>query len=133
MPLSKVTTDHEEIRRWAESRGGTPTCVKRTGSSNDPGVLRINFPGYTGDNSLAEIQWEEFFKKFDENGLAFVYQDRTAAGEKSNFNKIVKRETAEAKMPGAKSSSGGKVAKAASTSRKKTSSKKGSSVRSRKR
>ena len=117
MPLSKVTTDHEEIRRWAEDRDGMPSCVRRTGSSNDPGVLRINFPGYTGDNSLAEISWDEFFKKFDENGLAFVYQDRTASGVKSNFNKIVKRETAERKMAGAK---------AASTSRKKSSGRKGS-------
>src|SRR5436305_7283247 len=97
MPLSKTTTDHEEIRHWAEDRGGKPACVRRTGSANDAGVLRLNFPGYTSDNSLQEIPWEEFFQKFDSNGLALVFQEQTASGERSNFNKLVKRETAERK------------------------------------
>lgn len=97
MPLSKTTTDHDEIRRWAESRGGKPACVRRTGSASDAGVLRINFPGYSQDKSLEEIPWDEFFKKFDQNGLALVYQERTAGGQVSNFNKLVKRETAEMK------------------------------------
>ncbi len=97
MPLSKTTTDHQEIQKWAEARGGKPVCVRRTGSATDAGVLRINFPGYSNDKSLEEIPWEEFFEKFDHNGLAMVYQEQTAAGEVSNFNKLVKRETAEMK------------------------------------
>jgi hypothetical protein len=100
MPLSKTTTDHNEIQRWAEDRGGKPVCIRRTGSENDAGVLRINFPGYSKDNSLQAISWEEFFVKFDQTGLAMVYQEKTAAGEKSNFNKLVKRETAERKAQG---------------------------------
>ncbi|HEY3783624.1 MAG TPA: hypothetical protein VGL56_21275 [Fimbriimonadaceae bacterium] len=97
MPLSKTTTDHQEIQKWAEARGGKPACVRRTGSATDAGVLRINFPGYSSDKSLETIPWEEFFEKFDHNGLAMVYQEQTASGERSNFNKLVKRETAEMK------------------------------------
>lgn len=119
MPLSKTTTDHEEIRRWAEARGGKPACVRRTGSQNDAGVLRINFPGYSGDNSLQEIGWDEFFNKFDQNGLALVFQEQTASGERSNFNKLVKRETAEQKnRPRSSKSTSSARSKAASTSRK---------------
>ena len=93
---SKVTTDHEEIRRWAEERGGKPARVKRTGGGDDPGILRIDFPGYSGADSLEEISWDEFFRKFDENGLALLYQETTAGGQRSNFNKLISRETEQA-------------------------------------
>jgi hypothetical protein len=42
---------------------------------------------------LEEISSEEFFEKFDREKLALVYQDTTARGQKSNFNKIVSRES----------------------------------------
>ena len=92
--LSRTTRDHEEIRRWAEERGGKPTHVKNTGSREDIGILRIDFPGYSGEGSLEPISWEDFFAKFDERGLALVYQEETAGGQKSNFNKLVSAETA---------------------------------------
>jgi hypothetical protein len=92
--LSKTTRDHDEIRRWAEERGGKPAHVKSTGSAEDTGILRIDFPGYSGGGSLESISWEEFFEKFDERGLALVFQEETAGGQKSNFNKLVSAETA---------------------------------------
>lgn len=91
---SKVTTNHDEIRKWAEARGGKPATVKRTESNNEAGVLRIDFPGYGGSDSLEEISWDEFFKKFDEKHLAFLYQDKTSSGEQSRFFKLVSQETA---------------------------------------
>lgn len=90
---SNATTDHDTIRRWAEERGGKPSRVKGTGGGDDPGLLRIDFPGYSGEESLEEIPWEEFFEKFDENNLALVYQEETSGGEKSNFNKLVDRDS----------------------------------------
>jgi hypothetical protein len=95
--LSKTTTDHEEIRNWADERGGKPAHVKGTGTAEDPGILRIDFPGYSGEGKLEAISWEKFFEKFDEQGLAFAYQEKTAAGKKSNFNKLVSREDGETK------------------------------------
>src|SRR5579875_65800 len=92
---SKVTFDHNEIRRWAEERGAKPACVKGTGGHGDIGMIRLDFPGYSGEESLQPISWEEWFEKFDERNLALLYQETTAEGEKSNFNKIVSRETAE--------------------------------------
>jgi hypothetical protein len=44
---------------------------------------------------LEPIEWDEWFQKFDESGLALLVQETTARGERSNFNKLVKRETAE--------------------------------------
>lgn len=91
---SKTTTDREEIRKWAEERGAQPSCVRGTGGKGDIGMLRLDFPGYSGEQSLEHIDWDDWFDKFEERGLALLYQDTTAAGEKSNFNKIVSRETA---------------------------------------
>ena len=108
--LSKTTRDHEEIRRWAEERGGKPAHVKRTGSEEDIGVLRIEFPGFGEDENLEPISWEDFFGKFDERDLALVYQEQTAGGERSNFNKLVSAETAaesEGGKRGRKSARGG--------------------------
>jgi hypothetical protein len=92
MSGSKRTTDHEQIRRWAEARNGRPARVQGTGEANDAGLLRIDFPeDQDEDEGLEEITWEEFFEKFDEKKLAFVYQERTASGERSRFNKLVSR------------------------------------------
>src|SRR5947207_12710880 len=94
---SKMTTDHEEIRQWAEARGAHPSVVKNTRAKNagSIGVLRLDFPGYSGEGSLEPISWDQFFETFDEHQLALVYQDKTAAGKASNFNKLVKREDQE--------------------------------------
>ncbi len=90
MALSKTTQDHDEIRAWAEARGGKPAEVAST-SQDGTGILRIEFPGAThsNDSTLEEIPWEQFFEKFDASGLSLVYQDVTAEGAQSNFNRLV--------------------------------------------
>jgi len=91
---SRVLTDHDEIRQWAEERDARPSCVRGTGGGNDTGMIRLDFPGYSGENSLEEIEWDDWFQKFDESNLALLVQDQTARGQKSNFNKLVGRENA---------------------------------------
>jgi hypothetical protein len=86
--------DHEEIQQWAEERGASPACVRGTGGGEDVGMIRLDFPGYSGEQSLEHIEWDDWFQKFDESGLALLVQEKTAAGQKSNFNKLVSRETA---------------------------------------
>jgi hypothetical protein len=89
-------TDHNEIRGWAEERGAHPACVRGTGDRQDVVMIRLDFPGYSGEKSLEEIGWDEWFDKFDESGFALMVQEKTAHGQKSNFNKLVKREAAQA-------------------------------------
>lgn len=43
MATGKETTDHNEIRRWAEERDGHPARVKGTGGKQESGLLRIDF------------------------------------------------------------------------------------------
>lgn len=87
---SKLTTNHDTIRNWVEDRGGQPSTVKDT--DHGVGILRIDFPGYSGEDSLQHISWEDFFQKFDDNGLAFLYQEQTTDGKQSRFNKFVSSE-----------------------------------------
>lgn len=88
MGQSKTTREHDEIRRWAEERDGYPARVIGTGSGNDAGLLRIDFEEAEPDDRLERISWEEFFEKFDEKGLSFLYQDKTADGKVSRFFKF---------------------------------------------
>src|SRR3954463_16188510 len=81
----KTTTNHEEIRRWVESRGGRPSHVIETASDSDEGILRIDFG--EPDDELEEISWEAWLQAFEDNNLAFLYQDE---GD-SRFNKLVSR------------------------------------------
>ena len=92
---TKLTTDHDEIRRWVEEHGGRPAAVRRTGGDDDPGVLRIDFPGGADEDELEPISWEEWFEKFDENGLAFLFQERKSDGEDSTLFKLVSRDRAQ--------------------------------------
>jgi hypothetical protein len=88
---TKTTTDHDEIRRWAEDLDGRPAQVRGTGGGDDPGVLRIDFPGGAGQDDLEPVSWDDWFAKFDDAGLALLYQERKADGSKSTFNKLVNR------------------------------------------
>ncbi len=87
MTTSTTTTDHDEIRRWAESRDGHPARVQGTGKG---GVLRIDFN--EPEERLERIDWEEFFRIFDDNRLSFLYQEKAADGSTSRFNKLISRE-----------------------------------------
>jgi len=83
---SKTTTDHDEIRSWVEERGGHPARVEGTN------LLRIDYPGFSGEQRLEEISWDELFRIFDENKLAFLYQEETKDGGESRFSKFVENE-----------------------------------------
>ena len=89
---SHTTTDHDEIRAWVEQHDGTPATVKGTGEGDEAGVLRIDFPGGAGSDRLEPIEWDDWFTKFDEAGLAFVYQEHKADGSDSTFFKLVNRD-----------------------------------------
>jgi hypothetical protein len=91
---SKVTTKHDEIQQWVEKRGGYPARVKGTETRQSVGLLRIDYPGFSGEETLEPIEWDEFFSAFEKNKLAFLYQEKTKDGAESRFSKLIDRETA---------------------------------------
>ena len=92
---AQTTTNRDEIRKWVEERGGNPARVKGTE------LLRVDYPGYSGEDTLEEISWDEFFETFEASNLAFLYQDKTKEGELSRFSKFVARDEAKGKSSAA--------------------------------
>lgn len=82
------TIDHDEIREWVEERGGAPAIVEGTRGEGG-GILRVDF----GENleELEDVSWEEFFRIFEDNDLAFVYQSETYDGSESFVCKFAAR------------------------------------------
>jgi hypothetical protein len=130
MSEGKTTTDHDEIRQWAEERGGVPSTVTGTERSGKKGaehagILRLDFEPH--DEGLEEISWDEFFEKFDKEKLAFLYQEETAGGDTSRFHKFINRSTAN---QGGAAKSGGSSAKSAKSSSGRSGGAKSSSAKS---
>ena len=90
MSTAQATQNHDEIKRWAESRGGIPTYVKGTG-----GLIRIDFVKGKGshgrEENLEEVDWDEWFKIFDDRELVFLHDP----DKSSRFFKLVSKETAQ--------------------------------------
>jgi hypothetical protein len=82
---SHTMTHHKAIKKWVDDRRGRPA----TEQDGHAGILRIDFGAK--DKALEEVQWEEFFSKFDEANLAFLYRGKTKDGEVSRFHKFVSR------------------------------------------
>lgn len=111
MARAKATIDHDTIRNWVEERDGCPAHVKGSGSGDDPGILRIDYTGFSGTSSLEKISWDEFFDAFEDNQLAFLYQD----GKDTRFSKLVSRDSVDVEASG----NGKKASKGKKTSRRK--------------
>jgi hypothetical protein len=84
---SLVTRSHAVIQKWAEERGAKPATVPGTEHKDHLGVLRFQFPGYGGDG-LQDVDWEEWFKTFDDRNLVFIYQEHLKSGDQSNFFRL---------------------------------------------
>ena len=56
-------------------------------------MLRIDFPGFSGEGTLKKVSWDDWFEKFDDSNLAFLYQEETSGGDCSRFFKLVNRST----------------------------------------
>jgi len=85
---ARKITNHDDIRRWVEERGGRPARVRAT-AADGGGILRIDFR--EPDQGLEEISWDEFFTIFDRNRLALLEQEKTADGATRRFAKFVDR------------------------------------------
>jgi hypothetical protein len=128
MMRSITLTDHDEIRDWAEARGGRPVAA-RTGRPGDPKNVRIEFPGAFAQRSASEISWDDFFERFEAAGLALVVSERTATGQRSNVHELVIRKPARG---GTKKTAAGRGVKRAAARRPAARTKRAGAVRGRK-
>jgi hypothetical protein len=73
-PRRRVLTDPEQIRQWAEARGGAPARVIGSGPADEVGRLRIAFPDDPEEEPLEIISWAEWFAILAEQRLALVVE-----------------------------------------------------------
>jgi hypothetical protein len=93
-------TDHETIRDWAAARAGFPAIIDASAQSGTQPVLRIVFDQQAYQDNRPErpqnaggyelVEWDEWFKLFDEHELALVVA-RDVPGRRESFHEIVRR------------------------------------------
>ncbi|PST24033.1 hypothetical protein C7U60_10015 [Mesorhizobium plurifarium] len=88
MTAAMTTIDHDTIRNWIEAREGQPARVKGA-TEGGGGLLRVDFG--KPEDTLEKISWDEFFKIFEQENLAFLHQDMTDDGQTSRFCKFIHR------------------------------------------
>lgn len=89
MSQQKTTTNHTEIKNWAQEHNGVPAVIKDTEEGSGAGVLRIHFDN-SDDSNFKQVSWSEFFDTFDKKDLAFLYQDE----KDSTFHKFINKKEA---------------------------------------
>jgi hypothetical protein len=89
----RMTVDHAQIQEWVEERGGRPAIFNGEVIEDQDGVLRIDFHEHTAGQTLEPISWQEFFEQFEQQGLAFVYQDETSGDVPSRYFRFTRRGT----------------------------------------
>jgi hypothetical protein len=89
-----ATTDHDFIRDWTAGHSGMPAMYRRIGQIGQ-GDLVINFPGDGSDEPLVDISWADFFQRFEDQNLAFVYQESDTGAENERFYGLIDRKVIE--------------------------------------
>ena len=88
--VKHVTVDHEKIKAWAQERQARP-AASTVGHPED--ALRLVFAGRRPDDEISEIGWEEFFRRFEDHNLAFIYQEEAKDGGLSRNHRFVRRKS----------------------------------------
>lgn len=77
---------------------GIPEIFEDLSAGSDKTGIRIDFPG-SKDNKLMnesvdeiEVSWSQFFKVFEDQKLAFIYEIEPKTKDKSMAYKFIKRE-----------------------------------------
>ncbi|HEV7415081.1 hypothetical protein [Tianweitania sediminis] len=95
-------TDHEAIRDWAAARMGTPAVVDISPAAGTQPMLRLVFDqrAYL-DTDQAErpvnagglelVEWDEWFKIFEESELALVVS-ADVPGQRDSFHELIRRD-----------------------------------------
>ena len=90
MPITGPTTDHYEIRLWADGNRMVPIERLPQLVDHEPATLcLLALDAAKSRQDLRRLTWEEFFAKFDELGLAFVYD-----ADSTGYSELLQREEA---------------------------------------
>ena len=92
-------TNHDEIRDWTAARAGSPALSDASGTEEPQPVLHLVFgqiayqeagEGVDRPDGLTVVDWEEWFRLFDELQLALVVNVETP-GQRESFHEFIRR------------------------------------------
>ena len=93
--MSQILTERDDIRQWAEARGGNPMLMEVPTGSSSRTVLQLTFgqdelnadnnegPDRIGGYEL--VSWDDWFAALEENKLAISVSDDPAGGNEAEF------------------------------------------------
>jgi len=85
---SRITTDHDEIREWVDEHGGRPVRGPVLSAEGQYGTIEIDFSGGRADRSLEPVDWDEWFRIFDDDQLALLIRDEDQGGDTRLFELV---------------------------------------------
>ena len=93
--MAKTLTDRDDIRQWAEARGGNPMLMDTPDGTGTRTLLQLTFgqhaintDGNEGPDRIGGFQlvsWEEWFAALDEGKLAIRVSDDPSGGNEAEF------------------------------------------------
>jgi hypothetical protein len=82
MAIKVPTTDHREIRAWADSQGIVPANVEPNRIDAEPASMALLHKKTIEETTFVkEMSWEDFFARFRYLKLTLVYDDSTVFNE----------------------------------------------------
>ena len=82
MAIKGPTTDHHEIRAWADSQGIVPANVEPNRIDAEPASMSLLHKKTIEETAFVkEMSWEDFFARFECLKLTLVYDDSTVFNE----------------------------------------------------
>ncbi len=79
--VAHVSTEHDTIRAWVEEHGGQPALTRRIPEVPGEGQLSLEFLVDGQEPELITISWADFFQRFEDQHLAFIYEEGGPGGE----------------------------------------------------
>jgi hypothetical protein len=96
--MPKILTGREDIRQWAEARGGNPMLMDVPEGSQNRTILQLTFgqhalnaDGNEGPDRIGGfrlVSWDEWFAALEEGNLAVRVSDDPAGGNEAEFEFI---------------------------------------------
>lgn len=94
--MSKILTKAEDIRQWAEARGGYPMLMEVPSGTRSRTVMQIAFgqdalnsgesQGQDRPGGFELVSWDDWIKALEEQKLALRVSDDPAGGREAEFD-----------------------------------------------
>lgn len=93
--MARILNNRDEIRQWAEARGGNPMLMDTPDGTGIRTLLQLTFgqhaintDGNEGPDRIGGfhlVSWEEWFAALDEGQLALRVSDDLSGGNEAEF------------------------------------------------